>query len=304
MFVGRDASLPPPPSRRRFFYPGHRAAAYRIRRSAAQEGRSSGRKEETRGNRSAAKPKPDTAKPETAAPEEAATKPAKKTPAAEEETEKPKETEKEPEKASDSGGGGASGGAKPIMVDIGVGIRGFQRHLSYKDDAYGALPDYDLNGAPEAELRSGCFPSRTQAAASPPASSVASATRLRWALRTRCLPPAPMTSPKLTTKAMQLLGGCQGQLHLWFELARCSSRVRNAVLRGRLPPPPADLNAGVPDVSYKFVKPSLSARIGVMDKLSILASARVPARFERGRDHEPRVLRFEGRERGRGSTEP
>jgi hypothetical protein len=101
-----------------------------------------------------AKPKTDTTtKPADESPATEEKKPTKK--AAEEETEKPKETEKEkePEKPAES-----SGGAKPTLVDLGVGIRGFQRHLGYKDDWNGTLPSYDLSGAPEADLTLGVFP--------------------------------------------------------------------------------------------------------------------------------------------------
>src|SRR6266851_5044266 len=153
-----------------------------------------------------AKPKPDTTKPaEEEAPAAEETKPSKKTPAAEEETEKPKEAakkEEEPERPSE-------GHNKPVLADLAVGLRGFQRHLGYMNDYYGVLPSYDLGGAPEADIAIGVFPIKS-ATGSITAGIVGSFGYAFALASTYKAPPAGSTTgTKYTTKAMQLSVGAK-----------------------------------------------------------------------------------------------
>jgi len=215
-----------------------------------------------------AKPKPDTTKPATDTDD---TKPAKKTPAAaaaEEDTEKPTkeaESSKEPERASERG-------TKPVIVDIGVGIRGFQRHLGYKDDWRGVLPAYDLSGAPEAVLALGLFPIKNGSGSI--TAGIIGSFGYAFALgSTYKVPPAgSTTSTKFTTKALEFSVVAESFNKIGTSSLGVAAEFGSQSFAVDLPPPNAD-NAGVPDVAYKFIKPSLSARIGVVDKLAILASA-------------------------------
>jgi hypothetical protein len=213
-----------------------------------------------------AKPKPDTAKP---APDTEETKPTKKAPVAEEEPESPKETketEKEPERPSDRGG------AKPIIADIGVGIRGFQRHLGYKEDYYGTLPSYDLSGAPEAVLALGVFPIKNGTGSI--TAGLVGSFGYAFALgSTYKVPPAGAAAgTKYTTKSMEFSVGAKANFIFGTSSLGVAAEFGSQTFKVDLPPPDA-ANAGVPDVAYTFIKPSLSARIGVADKISILASA-------------------------------
>jgi hypothetical protein len=232
-----------------------------------------------------AKPKPDTTKPAEEAPAAEEKKPTKKP--AEEETEKPKEPEKEtaPEKPAETGG------TKPVMVDLGVGIRGFQRHLGYNQDYYGTLPKYDLNGAPEADLTLGLFPIKTSNGNI--TAGIVGSLGYAFALgSTYKMPPAgSTTTTKYTTKAMQLTAGAK--VNFIFGTASLGLAIEYGMqsFAVDLPPPPTDhSNAGVPDVDYKFVRPSVSTRIGVMDKLAILASLGYLAVLDAGEITSPKYF--------------
>jgi hypothetical protein len=223
-----------------------------------------------------AKPKPDTTKPATTdtTPATDDTKATKKTPApaAEEETEKPKESEKEkekePEHAADSGNGA---GAKPILLDLGVGIRGFQRHLGYKDDWYGVLPSYDLNGAPEGDINVGVFPIKTPTGGL--TAGLVGSFGYAFALgSTYKVPPmGSTTATKYTTKAMQFSVGAQANFIFGTSSVSVAVEYGGQSYAVDLPPPSA-ANAQVPDVDYRFVRPNVSARLGVADKLAIRAN--------------------------------
>src|SRR5260221_7000168 len=52
-------------------------------------------------------------------------------------------------------------GKPPSLLDLEVGIKGFQRHLVYQGDINNVLPDYDLGGAPAIALDFGFYPIRT-----------------------------------------------------------------------------------------------------------------------------------------------
>jgi hypothetical protein len=215
-----------------------------------------------------AKPKPDTTKPAEEAQAAEEKKPTKKV--SDEDTEKPKETEKEkePEKPSES-----SGGAKPTMVDFGVGIRGFQRHLGYKDDWNGTLPSYDLNGAPEAELTLGVFPIKNSNGSI--TAGLVGSFGYAFALgSTYKVPPmGSTTATKYTTKAMEFTVGAKVNFNFGTSSLGVAAEFGKQSFAVNLPPPPADhSNAGVPDVDYTFIRPSVSVRIGVMDKLAIIPS--------------------------------
>jgi len=79
-------------------------------------------------------------------------------------------------------------------------------------------------------------------------------------------------STKYTTKAMQFSAG--GKVNFIFGTSSLGLGAEFGLQTFAVDlPPPTNANAGVPDVSYKFIKPNVSARIGVADKFSILASA-------------------------------
>ena len=64
--------------------------------------------------------------------------------------------------------GGAVG---PRALDIGLGLRGFTRSLSYNQDFYGALRSYKLTLGPPSSRTSSSFRSPSARAASPPTSA-------------------------------------------------------------------------------------------------------------------------------------
>jgi hypothetical protein len=229
-----------------------------------------------------AKPAPDTTKtappaepPPPSTNEGTETKGPPKTPLEPEPEEKSKQKEKpqdlEPEKHVESGG------VKPVLLDLEVGARGFQRHLSYRDDLFHALPSYDLGGAPAATVAFGVYPIKTSSGSF--TLGLTGSFEYAFALgSTYKTPQAGQEGKTYTTKAMQYAIGLRGNFIFGTNTVGIGAEYGSQTFEVDLPPPVLPTatsagNAGVPDVSYTFVRPNVTARFGLGDKVALLVGA-------------------------------
>jgi hypothetical protein len=154
------------------------------------------------------------------------------------------------------------------LLDLELGMRGFQRHLRYTGDSFGALPPYDLNGAPAGVLTAEVFPYRTKNLSIGIAGSFEYAFALGSTLKA---PPAGQAATTYTTKALQYGIGARGD----YYFARFSS-IGLGLDYGLQSysvdlPPPTMTYAGVPDVAYGYIRPSLDGRFGITQKIAVFA---------------------------------
>ncbi|HEY3594007.1 MAG TPA: hypothetical protein VGL13_09035, partial [Polyangiaceae bacterium] len=133
------------------------------------------------------------------------------------------------------------------LLDVSLGFRAFQRHLRYSGDQFGALPAYDLNGAPAGVIAVEVFPYRTKSFRLGIEGSFEYAFALGSTLKA---PPAGQAAVTYTTRASQFSIGARGD----YYFSRAAS-LGLALDYGQqsysldLPPPTASY-AGVPDVAY------------------------------------------------------
>jgi len=165
---------------------------------------------------------------------------------------------------------GAAAGPSPFpLLEVSLGVRGFQRHLSYTDDIFGQLPSYDLNGAPAGRLGVAVYPLRT------PTLSVGLVGSFEYAFALGSTfkrpPEGAAEGTKYSTSAMQYAVGALANL-----------LVGGATLFGGVDyvgqsftvglPPSMNSNASVPDVRYTVVRPNVGARIGIAEKFAVVAN--------------------------------
>jgi hypothetical protein len=152
------------------------------------------------------------------------------------------------------------------LLDAEIGLKGFQRHLVYQNDANNNLPDYDLSGAPAIAIDVGIYPIRTSGFSA----GVTAGFENAFSIGTTYREPQAGQEGTHATKSNAYSIGARGNLlfgsssvGIGFEYAALNYTVD-------LPPPTPD-NAQVPNVAYRFLRPSLSGRFGVSSRVSLLA---------------------------------
>lgn len=154
------------------------------------------------------------------------------------------------------------------LLDVGLGLSFFQRHLSYGGDQNNVFPPYDMSGAPAAGLEVGVFPYRTTNWSV----GVSGGFQYAFALNTDFKVPMANQTGKYATKSSQYNIGPRGRYHfgptgyvgLGVEYGAQSYSIDL--------PPPTLTDASVPDVSYSYLRPNVEARVDVIPKLGILAN--------------------------------
>jgi opacity protein-like surface antigen len=163
---------------------------------------------------------------------------------------------------------GAAGADAFSMLELSVGVRGFQRHLSYVDDIRGVLPSYDLNGAPAGQIGIAYYPLRT------PKFSVGLLGSFEYAFALgstfKSPPPGETQGTKYDTSAMQYAIGLRGNLLLGGPTLFGGLDYLGQSFVVGLPDPTA-MNASVPDVKYSALRPNIGGRIALGDKFGIFA---------------------------------
>ncbi len=154
----------------------------------------------------------------------------------------------------------------PPILDLSIGIKAFQRHLSYADDVNNALPNYDLGGAPAFTADLGLYPIRGSSVSA----GITASFEKGFAMGSTYKVPQPGQEGTHSTTASAFAVG--GRLNFHFGLSSIGIGVEygGQSFSVDLPPPTVD-NAGVPDVEYRFVRPSLNGRFGFSDKFALLA---------------------------------
>jgi hypothetical protein len=155
------------------------------------------------------------------------------------------------------------------LLDAELGVHGFQRHLRYSGDQFGVLPAYDLSGAPAGALVVSAYPYRTKTISIGIAGSFEYAFALGSTFKA---PPAGQAAgTTYTTQSLAFSIGPRGD----YYFGRLSS-VGIGLDYGTQTysvdlPPPTMTDAGVPDVAYGFIRPSIQARLGLTDKIAVFA---------------------------------
>jgi hypothetical protein len=171
---------------------------------------------------------------------------------------------------ADTGAERKEQGGKPAvapLLDAEIGIKGFQRHLTYQNDVNNVLPDYDLSGAPAVAIDVGIYPIRTGNLSFGLIGSFENA----FSIGTTYREPQAGQEGTHATSSNAFSIGARGNLSFGS-----SSQVGLGVEYGALnytvdlPPPTAD-NAQVPDVAYRFIRPGLTGRFGLGSSVSLLA---------------------------------
>jgi hypothetical protein len=155
------------------------------------------------------------------------------------------------------------------LLDAELGVHGFQRHLRYSGDTFGVLPGYDLGGAPAGALEVSVYPYRTKTFSLGLAGSFEYAFAL--GSKFKAAPAGQAEGATYTTQSLAYSIGPDAE----YYFGRLSS-VGLGVDYGMQSysvdlPPPTPTDAGVPDVSYSFIRPRLHARFGLTDKIALFA---------------------------------
>lgn len=145
------------------------------------------------------------------------------------------------------------------LLEASLAFDWFTRHLKYAGDTQNTLPPYDAGGAPAASLSAAVFPLRTGEW------SVGASGSFAYGFIN-----SKANGGSYTTRANQYSIGARGRYHfgpigyvgLGFDYGGQNYSID-------LPPPTAT-NAGVPDVAYRYLRPSVEGRIEVIKSLSVL----------------------------------
>ena len=189
-----------------------------------------------------------------------------------------KEPEPEPEPESDTDVDSDSPAKKgrrpkPFLFDVTAALRGFQRHLSYIDDQYNELPNYDLGGAPAIALQAEVIPFRNSKGTL--SAGFTGSFEYAFGLGTTYKVPTGAQEGTHGTTAFAYALGVRGNYAFGSTLSNIVSA--GAEFGGQSfvvdHPPPVRGNANIPSVEYKFIRPNLSGRFPVMDRFAVLANA-------------------------------
>jgi opacity protein-like surface antigen len=163
----------------------------------------------------------------------------------------------------------AHAGPTPFpLVELSVGLRGFQRHLSYNDDVNGVLPSYDLKGAPAGRIGVAFYPLRTPKLSVGLVGSFEYAFALGSTFKT---PPMGVEAKTYSTSSMQYAIGLRGNLLLGTATVFAGVDYLGQSFIVNLPDPTAS-NASVPDVKYSVVRPNVGVRVPLGDKFAVLGT--------------------------------
>jgi hypothetical protein len=161
------------------------------------------------------------------------------------------------------------GSKKPPLLDAEVGLKGFQRHLSYQNDVNNVLPNYDLSGAPAVAVDVGIYPIRTSSGGF--ALGVTGSFENAFSIGTTYREPQQGQEGTHATSANAWAVGLRGNFIFGSTTLGIGTEYGAQNYTVDLPPPTA-VNAQVPDVAYRFIRPSLNGRIGVSNHFALLAS--------------------------------
>jgi hypothetical protein len=216
----------------------------------------------------ASKPAPaEPAAPEPEPEPEPEPMPAKKTKGSDEAAEAPA-----PESAPADEDKGVVEKEKPAkagpLLDAEIGLKGFQRHLAYQGDVDNVLPDYDLGGAPAVAINVGIYPVRTAGGF---AFGVTGSFENAFSIGTTYREPQPGQEGTHPTSANAYAFGVRANYHFGSSMLGIGVEYGAQNYTVELPPPDAT-NAQVPDVAYRFWRPSLNGRFGLSSNLALLAS--------------------------------
>ncbi|HEX9295099.1 MAG TPA: hypothetical protein VF881_04675 [Polyangiaceae bacterium] len=156
--------------------------------------------------------------------------------------------------------------AMPPILDLSIGIKGFQRHLSYDDDVNNALPNYDLSGAPAFTADIGLYPIRSSSISA----GVTGSFEQGFAMGSTYRVPQPGQEGTHATTASAFAVGARLNFHFGLSSIGVGVEYGGQSFAVDLPPPTLD-NAGIPDVEYRFIRPNLTGRFGFSDKFALLA---------------------------------
>jgi hypothetical protein len=152
------------------------------------------------------------------------------------------------------------------LIDAELGFKGFQRHLAYQGDVNNVIPDYDLSGAPAVAIDVGVYPIRTSSLAVGLTASFENA----FSIGTTYREPQPGQEGTHPTSSNAWSVGARGNLLFGSSMAGLGLEYGGLNYTVDLPAPTPD-NAQVPDVAYKFIRPSLSGRFGLGSSVALLA---------------------------------
>jgi len=153
---------------------------------------------------------------------------------------------------------------KARLLELSLGFDWFTRHLSYAGDTLNTLPPYELSGAPAVSLGAEVYPLRE----GDWSVGVAGSAGFGFVNSK-----AANGSTSYRSQANQFSIGARGRYHFlqtsWvgagFDFGSQNYSVDD--------PPPTITNAGIPDMAYRFLRPSVEARIDVIKSLAVLGRA-------------------------------
>jgi hypothetical protein len=157
------------------------------------------------------------------------------------------------------------------LIDAEIGFKGFQRHLAYQNDVNNVLPDYDLSGAPAIAINVGIYPIRTSSGSI--TAGVTGSFENAFSIGTTYREPQPMSGQEGThaTSANAWAFGARGNFN--FGSSTLGIGVEYGAQNYTVDlPPPDPTNAQVPDVAYRFIRPSVNGRFGLSNSVAVLAS--------------------------------
>jgi hypothetical protein len=152
------------------------------------------------------------------------------------------------------------------LIDVEIGLKGFQRHLAYQNDVNNVLPNYDLSGAPAIAIDVGVYPIHAGSFSAGVTGSFESA----FSIGTTYKDPQPGQEGTHSTSANAYAFGARGNYNFGHNLVGIGVEYGAQNYKVDLPPPTPD-NAQVPDVEYRFVRPNVSARLGLSDSVALMA---------------------------------
>jgi hypothetical protein len=156
------------------------------------------------------------------------------------------------------------------FLDAQIGLKGFQRHLAYQGDTANVIPDYDLGGAPAVAIEVGVYPIRTSSGSI--TAGLTGTFENAFSIGTTYREPTGMDQQGThATSANAFSVGARGNYN--FGSNTLGIGVEYGALNYTVDLPPPDMNnAQVPDVAYRFIRPSLNGRFGLSNSFALIAN--------------------------------
>jgi hypothetical protein len=157
------------------------------------------------------------------------------------------------------------------LLDAEIGLKGFQRHLAYQGDANNVLPNYDLSGAPAIAIDVGVYPIRTSSGGF--TFGITGSFENAFSIATQYKAPVQGSGQEgdHATSANAYAIGARGNFNFGSNTIGIGVEYGAQNYKLDLPPPDAT-NAQVPDVAYRFIRPSVNGRFGLSNSFAIVAS--------------------------------